>query len=266
MEINLGGPILIFDSGIGGLSVFEHVHKKLSQHDIYYLFDNARLPYGDLSEQELIDGCVKLVVTQAKQLNASIVVVACNSASTLVLPELRKQLSIPVVGVVPAIKPAAQQTTSQHIALLATPGTVNRAYTQELITEFAGGCQVDLIGSSELVLIAEDKAGRKCVDIKKIEQILQPIRNSSIDTVVLGCTHFPFLRQEIAQVLGAKILLLDSGSAIATRVLFLIGSQSKSQNCDVILKAGYTAEIGDGLKQTLTDYGFTQLECLSIAS
>ncbi|MCL1067790.1 glutamate racemase [Shewanella olleyana] len=261
------GPILIFDSGIGGLSVFEPIHSQLPHHDIYYLFDNARLPYGDLNEQELIRGCVELIIKQVRQINASIVVVACNSASTLVLPELRKQLTIPIVGVVPAIKPAAQISKTRHIGLLATPGTVARQYTQDLISSFAGGCNVTLVGSSELVLIAEAKAKRQTVDHAKIADILTPINSTDLDTLVLGCTHFPLLRQEIDEALTHKVVLLDSGDAIAARVMsFIDTNENDSTDIQGTLKAGYTKEIDAGLKETLADYGFTQLEYIAVAN
>ncbi|GIU52502.1 MULTISPECIES: glutamate racemase [Shewanella] len=257
------GPILIFDSGIGGLSVFEHIHSRLPNHDIYYLFDNARLPYGDLEEQELIRGCVALIINQVEKIKASVVVVACNSASTLVLPELRNQLSIPVVGVVPAIKPAALISKTRHIGLLATPGTVTRQYTQDLIKSFAGGCEVTLIGSSELVLIAETKAKKQDINFGQIAEILSPINNSNIDTLVLGCTHFPLLQQEIKRALTHPVQLLDSGDAIATRVMSLIKDNDIAKGK---LKAGFTKGVDEGLKMTLADYGFTQLECITAAN
>ncbi|MDO6612831.1 glutamate racemase [Shewanella sp. 1_MG-2023] len=261
------GPILVFDSGIGGLSVFDHIHSQLPQHDIYYLFDNARLPYGDLNEQELIHGCVELIVRQVKAIRASIVVVACNSASTLVLPELRKQLDIPVVGVVPAIKPAALISVTRHIGLLATPGTVTRQYTQDLIDSFASDCKVTLVGTSDLVLIAEAKAQRKTVDINQIEKILAPIKATDIDTLVLGCTHFPLLQQEIDQVLQQKVMLLDSGDAVAARVLsFIEANEEQFITKKGNLQAGFTKDIDLGLEMTLADYGFTQLQRITVAN
>ncbi|MDO6640557.1 glutamate racemase [Shewanella sp. 5_MG-2023] len=266
----MSGPILIFDSGIGGLSVLEHIQTKMPAKDIFYLFDNARLPYGDLAEQALIEGCVALIIKQVACINASIVVVACNTASTLVLPHLRRRLTIPVVGVVPAIKPAAQLTQSKHIALLATPGTVERAYTKELIREFAGCCEVTLIGSSELVLIAEEKAKRKPINLNAIKPILASINGTDIDTLVLGCTHFPLLRQEIAECISHPVTLLDSGEAIAIRVVSLLETINRSAkgktNKVGRLTAGFTKKIDKGLALTLADYGFKQLECISVGS
>ncbi|MGI3004541.1 glutamate racemase [Shewanella algae] len=254
-------PILVFDSGIGGLSVLGEIRKLLPQRQYCYLFDNARLPYGELAEAELISGCVNLVVTMAKQIDAAIVVIACNTASTLVLPELRAQLTIPVVGVVPAIKPAAAISKRKHIGLLATPGTVKRAYTKELINHFADDCRVELFGCSELVLLAEAKAAGQVIDIEEIARLLQPVIYSELDVLVLGCTHFPMLRSEIQQIVGTGVQLLDSGEAIAKRVKSLLQYQQEPTALKQIdnERAFYTSkEITEGLKSTLAEYGFVQ--------
>lgn len=260
----MSGPILIFDSGIGGLSILDEIRKVMPQQSCCYLFDNARLPYGELEESELINGCVSLIVEQAMSINAGIVVVACNSASTLVLPILRQQLSIPVVGVVPAIKPAAKISKCRHIGLLATPGTIKRPYTQELIDAFAEDCRVELFGSSELVMLAEAKLAGIPVDMQRLELLLAPIRISELDTLVLGCTHFPILAAEIKQLLGHSVILLDSGKAVAGRVLSLLkgnGSLKTKSNKVVDYSAVFTTDdIAQGLQERLVEEGFTTIE------
>ncbi|MFT6978422.1 MAG: glutamate racemase [Shewanella psychromarinicola] len=257
----MSGPILVFDSGIGGLSVMNEIRKQLPQHDYCYLFDNARLPYGNLSEQELIAGCVALITHHARRVNASIVVVACNTASTLVLPLLRQQLTIPIVGVVPAIKPAAMLSKKKHIGLLATPGTVTRDYTQALINQFAGNCKVELFGTSDLVLLAEQHVARQQIDRNKLNDILFPIAASNIDVLVLGCTHFPMIASEISYYLGGGVTLLDSGEAVAKRVRFLL---SRDNDGSKQLQACYTKDISEGLKATLVDYGFGDFSLVTI--
>lgn len=202
MEHRLTGTILVFDSGIGGLSVLSEIRQQLPQWHYHYLFDNARLPYGNLGEQELIDGCVHLISKQVEHIKADMVVVACNTASTLVLPALRRTLSIPVVGVVPAIKPAAALSTKKRIGLLATPGTVKRDYTQELIQQFAIDCHVELFGSAELVMMAEQYIADGQLDHQALAQVLAPISKADIDVLVLGCTHFPMIAAQITNVLG----------------------------------------------------------------
>ncbi|BDY03171.1 glutamate racemase [Ferrimonas sp. YFM] len=219
--------ILLFDSGVGGLSILEHVRDAFPQWPVHYLADNARFPYGELPEQELIDGCVELITTLVRELKPALVVVACNTASTLTLPALRTALSIPVIGVVPAIKPAAALSYTGTIALLATPGTVCRSYTDGLIQDFAPHCRVIRLGSSDLVRLAEDKLAGKGCDSVALQAVLAPLTlEPSLDVVVLGCTHFPLLNEEIGQILGPKVRLVDSGSAIARRVGTLI-SESK---------------------------------------
>lgn len=257
---------MVFDSGIGGLTVFNEIKQLLPNHDYCYLFDNQRLPYGELTEDELIRGCVNLIVTIAQQKNAIIVVVACNSASTLVLPQLRKRLTIPVVGVVPAIKPAAKFSQKKHIGLLATPGTISRDYTSELIQAHADDCKVELFGSSSLVYLAEEKAAGNPIDLVKLKDNITPIVQSEIDTLVLGCTHFPFITEELSALLGKEIKLIDSGMAIATRVQYVLqkkGLADKRKQPLPKLEAVYTKKsISVGINETLTKYGFIKITTL----
>jgi len=253
----LSEPILVFDSGIGGLSVLTEIRKLLPDHNYHYVFDNARLPYGNLSEDELIKGCVELIVKQVTKINAAIVVVACNTASTLVLPHLRACLTIPVVGVVPAIKPAALISRKKHIGLLATPGTVKRDYTHELINEFAEDCKVELFGSSELVIMAENYFAGKPIAVDVLAEILRPIKEADIDVLVLGCTHFPMIAEQIKVTLGDKIALLDSGAAVASRVVTLM---KQNDTLSGMMTVNYTKDISTGLYRALVGYGFTDVK------
>ncbi|MCE9679760.1 glutamate racemase [Shewanella sp. AS1] len=255
--------ILVFDSGVGGLSILSEIKQVLPHASYYYLFDNARLPYGELQEQELIDGCIDIIGQAVERVAADIVVVACNSASTLILPGLRALLSIPVVGVVPAIKPAAQLSKNKHIGLLATPGTVNRAYTHDLITKFAAECHVERFGSSELVLMAEAKMAQQAIDKALLAALLAPIKASGIDTLVLGCTHFPILKQELQTYLGDEVLLLDSGKAIAARVHTLLNPETDKSGKAALQAFFTTKTISAGLERTLADYGFSSVRPLN---
>ena len=261
----MSANILVFDSGVGGLSILSEIKQTLPNESYYYLFDNARLPYGELEEQQLIRGCIDIIGNAVSKVGANIVVVACNSASTLILPALRDSLSIPIVGVVPAIKPAAETTKNKHIGLLATPGTVVRSYTHDLIQRFATDCEVQCFGSSELVLIAEAKMAQEYVDQQLIEKILLPIKQSQIDTLVLGCTHFPILREELQACLGANVILLDSATAIAARVKVLL--QQQPANIRPIETRAFftTKDISIGLKRTLAEYGFSSIERLTLS-
>ncbi|QSX41037.1 glutamate racemase [Shewanella cyperi] len=255
----MGNSILVFDSGIGGLSVLQEIRARLPEHEYCYLFDNARLPYGELSEQELISGCVCLIEDMVARCNAAVVVIACNTASTLVLPALRSRLSIPVVGVVPAIKPAAAMSHSGHIGLLATPGTVRRAYTHELIASHAKDSQVHLFGSSELVMMAEAKMAGQPVDLSTLSKILAPVKETEIDVLVLGCTHFPLLAEELSQVLGETIRLVDSGEAIARRVVHLLGEAAMIAGPGKLTAWHTTDAISEGLSTSLRALGFNAI-------
>ncbi|MDF2155971.1 glutamate racemase [Vibrio sp. CAU 1672] len=212
--------VLVFDSGVGGLSVFKEIHRLLPQLDYLYLFDNQAYPYGELDQEVLISRVNQLVSALVEEYQADIVVIACNTASTIVLPSLRENLSIPVVGVVPAIKPASL-LASRGVGLIATPATVTREYTHELIRDFAQGKPVELLGSTRLVDMAEEKLRGVVPSIIEIERILLPLRDK-VDVAVLGCTHFPLLRQEIQIALGGSVALVDSGEAIARRVKVLL--------------------------------------------
>lgn len=217
--------ILIFDSGMGGLSVYREVHRTLPAHQYFYLFDNACFPYGELGETRLVERVLELLTTFVPRHGIDIVIIACNTASTHVLPALRQCLSVPVVGVVPAIKPAAEYCRSQglsHIGLLATPGTVSRSYTAELVQSFAADMRVSMLGTTELVKMAEDKLAGQPVDMARLSRILAPWRGEDgPSALVLGCTHFPLLAEELARCLPTA-QLVDSGEAIARRVASLL--------------------------------------------
>lgn len=252
--------ILIFDSGVGGLSVYKEIAAKLPQLDYFYLFDNAAYPYGELDHQTLIARVDKLVTSFVEKHRIDLVVIACNTASTIVLPTLRRKLSIPVVGVVPAIKPASS-LANKAIGLIATPATITRSYTHELIRNFSQSKPVEMIGSTRLVNMAEEKLRGKTVDFIELQQILAPIDNK-IDVAVLGCTHFPLLKREIQQVLSDHVLLVDSGEAIARRVVELLKAKETNQSksgARVIYSTAPPWEEG-ALNTALHELGFSSVQ------
>lgn len=218
--------ILVFDSGVGGLSVAHEIQQRLPLNPLVYASDNAFFPYGTKGEEELIARVDMVIRELLERYPADILVIACNTASTLTLPHLRSKLDLPIVGVVPAIKPAALMSKTKVIGLLATPATVSRPYTHELIREYASDCQVVSLGSSELVQIAEQKLRGEVIDLDAIGEITQKLMRvdnaGKLDVLVLACTHFPLLKAELAQQLPAQLTLIDSGAAIARRVEFLL--------------------------------------------
>lgn len=253
--------ILIFDSGVGGLSVFKEIHAKLPQLDYLYIFDNAAYPYGELAHQTLIERVEALVCSLVREYQIDLVVIACNTASTIVLPTLRAQLSVPVVGVVPAIKPASNLANTA-VGLIATPATITRPYTHELIRDFSQSKPVELLGSTRLVDIAEEKLRGCSVDLEELKQILAPIDNK-VDVAVLGCTHFPLIKAEIAQVLSSHIVLVDSGEAIARRVADLLRDKlavvdSREGNKDIFSSAPPWEE--GALNIVLHELGFSPVQ------
>ncbi|WP_022942464.1 glutamate racemase [Psychromonas hadalis] len=216
--------LLIFDSGVGGLSIFQEVIKQSSNVNCYYLSDNAYFPYGELDENQLIERLIMLLTEFVKKHPVDIIIIACNSASTVALTSLRASFSMPVVGVVPAIKPASLKTKNGVIGLVATPATIHRDYTKQLVKQFAADKSVLNIGSTALVKLAEDKLQGKTVDKQKLKAIFQPWLSREIrpDTLVLGCTHFPLLKKEISDCFENRVALVDSGEAIAKRVALLL--------------------------------------------
>jgi len=243
--------IVVFDSGVGGLSVYQEIIKKCPNHHYVFVSDNKAFPYGTKSEEELIERVLTVVQSIDRCYKPDLLVVACNTASTIALPSLRDNFNFPIVGVVPAIKPAAIASKTKTIGLLATPGTIARNYTQNLIDEFANDCTVIKVGSSELVEIAEQKIYGNSINIKKIEKELAPFFNiDELDTLVLACTHFPLLNNEMADIFKLRnhsVVFVDSGVAIANRVfelcLNLTPSKHNSSSVAAFTRENFSEEL-----------------------
>ena len=218
--------VLVFDSGVGGLSVLDAIAASGHALELDYAADNAWLPYGLKSDAQLRDRVPALLARLVEQWAPAIVVVACNTASTIALEQVRAALSVPVVGVVPPIKPAAAATRSGAIGLLATPATVRRAYTDDLIAQFATDKSVVRFGSSALVEAAEQKLRGEPLNQSAITEAIDGLfgapGGADIDVIALACTHFPLLTQELAAAAPKQAVWLDSGAAIARRVAHVV--------------------------------------------
>ncbi|MEJ4047354.1 glutamate racemase [Erwinia sp. SLM-02] len=265
---NLRPTVLVFDSGVGGLSVYDEIRKLLPDLHYLYAFDNVAFPYGEKSEEFIVERVVSIVEAVTLRHPLALVVIACNSASTVTLPALRERFSFPVVGVVPAIKPAARLTRNGIVGLLATRGTVKRPYTHELVARFASECKTEMLGSAELVELAEAKLHGKPVAIEEVKRILQPwLRmKEPPDTVVLGCTHFPLISEELQQVLPEGTRLIDSGAAIARRTVWLLENESP-EAFSTDSNIAYCMDITEQAVQlmpVLQRYGFEKLEKLAL--
>ena len=222
--------ILVFDSGVGGLSILQGLQQALPACEYIYVSDNEAFPYGTKSANFLIERvhCVLQALIEKNQ--PDLIVVACNTASTLVLPRIRQHFTIPVVGVVPAIKPAAMQSKTKVIGLLGTPGTVARTYTKDLINEFANDCEVISVGSAELVTLAEQALRGGPVPLEELSEILKPLfDNKQLDTIVLACTHFPLIKKQLLSASPRPVNWVDSGEAIARRVSSLLATKPSTE-------------------------------------
>jgi glutamate racemase len=221
--------ILLFDSGLGGLTVARATKALIPEADYLYAADTAAFPYGAWDEPPLVERICRVIGRCIDAASPDVVVVACNTASTLALAELRKRYAVPFVGTVPAIKPAAAQTKSLIIGVLATPGTVSREYTQALIHTFAYHCRVFLHGARRLAEIAEAKLKGGTADMDTIREEIKPVlrrrEGRRTDTVVLGCTHYPLLLEELNEAAPWPVTFIDPAPAIARRVRTILAEK-----------------------------------------
>ncbi|RXT57015.1 glutamate racemase [Bosea sp. Tri-44] len=219
--------ILVFDSGLGGLTVLREVMRQRPDADIVYAADDAAFPYGRLDEPALVARVLAVMERLVDRFHPDLVVIACNTASTLVLPALRARFAIPFVGTVPAVKPAAERTRSHLISVLATPGTVARDYTRDLIGHYAAGCEVVLVGASRLAGLAEAALKGEPVSDTDIAAEIAPCFVSRdgrrTDVVTLACTHYPLLLARLQRLASWPVEWIDPAPAIARRTSQLLG-------------------------------------------
>jgi glutamate racemase len=225
--------ILVFDSGLGGLTVLREIVKLRPDARYVYVADDAFFPYGHHSEEQLITRVVPLAGELIGAHAPDLVVIACNTASTLVLSHLRAAYTVPFVGTVPAIKPACASSRSKRVSVLGTKGTVKREYTQALIRDFAQGCKVTLVGSGNLAALGEAALNGGGVSDQDISAEIAPcfVEDADgsafrTDTVVLACTHFPLLMDRLVALAPWPVDWIDPAPAIARRVANLLGPGS----------------------------------------
>jgi glutamate racemase len=218
---------LVFDSGLGGLTVFREVVKARPDVRYVYVADDAFFPYGRHTEPALIERVTALMGELLAAHRPDLIVIACNTASTIVLPALRARYAVPFVGTVPAIKPACAASRTRRVSVLGTEGTVAREYTRALIRDFGNGADVDLVGSKHLASLAEASLRGEPVADDAIARELAPCfidaDGRRTDTVVLACTHFPLLIDRLTSLSPWPVTFIDPAPAIARRVVDLIG-------------------------------------------
>ncbi len=261
--------ILIFDSGIGGLSILREARAVIPDHQFVYAADEEGFPYGDREESTLAERIESIFEKLIATYQPELAIVACNTASTIILPRLRSRFDIDIVGTVPAIKPAAERTRTGMISVLGTPGTIHRPYLHALIRQHAAHCSVELVGSARLAQMAEDYLQQQTVDYTALSQEIAPCfkqsSRSSTDIVILGCTHYPFLANQMRKIAPWPVDWLDPAEAIAQRALSLVGKKpSNPQNPDCAVTTN--AELSAARKTLLHNFGLRTVNRLQLES
>jgi len=257
-------PVLLFDSGVGGLTVLEEVRKLLPDMPVIYAADTAGLPYGTKTEAQIAARVAGLLGRMTERFRPRLVCIACNTASTIALGMVREVLEVPIVGTVPAIKPAATMTKTGVIGLLGTEATVRQAYVDRLEREFASGKHLLRHGAPGLVEAAEAKLRGQPVDPAAISEAAQALRSlphgEAIDTVVLACTHFPLLASELAEAFGPGVQFVHGAAGIARQVARLVAGQEYARLApDRALFTG-PGDFPEAYGHALARYGLTGIE------
>jgi glutamate racemase len=259
-------PLLFFDSGIGGLSVLKEVRKTLPHAPIVYAADYAGLPYGTKSEAEIAARVPALLGRLVERYRPRLVTIACNTACTIALTHVRAALDVPVVGTVPAIKPAAEATRSGVIGLLGTAATIRQAYVDRLQADHAGGMTVLRHAAPDLVQAAEAKLRGETVDPDIYAKAMQGLTSTAdgdrLDVTILGCTHFPLVKEELSAV-TPEMKFVDGAAGIARRIIYL------TQHHDwptwptpgIFITTGEVTEL-NSLLPALIAYGLTEVTSL----
>ena len=240
--------ILVFDSGLGGLTVLREVVKARPHAHYIYVADDAFFPYGHHGEEQIIARVVPMIGELIAAHSPDLIVIACNTISTLVMSHLREAYRMLFVGTVPAIKPACTRSRTKRVSVLGTKGTVKREYTRALIRDFAQGCDVTLVGSGELASLAEAALSGSEVSDAAIAAELAPCfvgdredASARTDTVVLACTHYPLLMDRLVALAPWKVDWIDPAPAIARRVVDLLGpagTEADTAGAEMIFTSG----------------------------
>jgi glutamate racemase len=260
-------PLLVFDSGIGGLSVLKAIQEQLPHAPIVYAADYAGLPYGTKSEAEIAARIPALLGRLVERYRPALVTIACNTACTIALGHVRAALNVPVVGTVPAIKPASLATKTGVIGLLGTQATIRQPYVDQLQTEFASNLRLLRFAAPDLVHAAEAKMRGEHFDenivFAALDGMTSQADGSRLDTVILGCTHFPLLENEFRKISGSAITYVDGAQGIARRVARLSEGRSwpTIQKQGIFVTSGKVDEV-EPYRTTLTRYGLTKIESL----
>ena len=263
--MDAAAPLLFFDSGVGGLSVLQPTRALIPNAPIVYVADNAGFPYGERTEEDIAARVPALLAPVVERFHPRLVVIACNTASTIALDTVRAALELPVVGTVPAIKPASEWSKTRVIGVLGTQATVRQPYVDDLAARFAADCTVIRHGSPELVELAEAKLAGETVERSAVAAAVRPMldaeRGKEMDVVVLACTHFPLLAEELAEALP-RVTLIDGGPGIARRISWLTRDQSWPDAPSPGIAVFSGTPPADTLRRSLAHFGLEQVQSL----
>ncbi len=258
-------PLLFFDSGVGGLSVLRPTRALLPNAPIIYVADDAGFPYGERSEEDIAARVPALLAPVVERFRPRLVVIACNTASTIALDTVRAALDLPVVGTVPAIKPASEMSKTRVIGVLGTQATVRQPYVDDLAARFAADCTVIRHGSPELVALAEAKLAGETIEVGSVRDAVRPMlaaeRGPEMDVVVLACTHFPLLDEELRAVFP-EASLVDGGPGIARRIAYLTREQSWPEQPSTGIALFSGAPPSGQLRRSLAQFGLDEVGVL----
>lgn len=218
-------PIGVFDSGAGGLTILSALQRELPNENYVYFGDTANCPYGVRSDTEIIELTSRACQFLLEQ-GVKLIVIGCNTASQAALTSLRAAFSVPFIGVVPAVKPAARATRKGRVGVAATNQAAKAIYLRQLIDEFAGGIEVFAVGCPELVTLVERGEFDGPAVEETVKHALDPLLVEDVDVIVLGCTHFPALKPVIERVAGRNVQIIDSGAAIARRLHSILDTEA----------------------------------------
>lgn len=230
-------PIGLFDSGVGGLTIWKEVHERLPQESTIYLADSKNAPYGIKTKQEIIDLCKKNIDFLLNK-GVKLIVIACNTATTNAIVELREMYEIPIIGLEPAIKPASISSQTKKVGVLATKGTIQSEKFQKSMSLYPDVEFIEQIGYNLVQLIENGQKDSKEMQLL-LKQYISPMVEKDVDHIVLGCTHYPFLKSQIKEMVPSTIHIIDSGLAVAKRVEAVLEEKNLRTNLEHAVSSFY---------------------------
>ncbi|MFD0928492.1 glutamate racemase [Methylophilus glucosoxydans] len=244
--IAVNAPIGVMDSGVGGLTVLKHLTRQLPHEHFYYFADSAHAPYGNKTATEIQQRCFTIADTLIDQ-GAKALVVACNTATAAAISAMRERYTLPIIGMEPAVKPAAAASKNGIIGVLATTGTLKSAQFAALLEHYGQGVQVVTQACVGLVECIEQGQLDTPQTLALLQQYCQPLMAAGADTIVLGCTHYPFVKKQIQEIVGPEVTLIDTGAAVAKRLHQVL---EQKQMLNVATEAGDFVFLNSGTKDT----------------